>query len=115
VAFHPDGRRVFVGNEDGKVRVFDAVSGSEIREAAWQAQTGAVIALAISNDGRVVATSGDRTLRFWDAEVSPETGIRRERLQVGVPAARSWMRFAQGDRVFLHVAPGQPLEAWEAP
>jgi len=115
VAFHPDGRRVVVGNEDGKVRVFDVTSGAEIREAAWQAQTGAVIALAISTDGRVVATSGDRTLRFWDAEVSPETRIRRERLQVGVPVARNWMRFAQGDRVFLHVAPGQPLEAWEAP
>jgi hypothetical protein len=115
VAFHPDGRRIFVGNEDGKVRVFDVETGAEFRGAAWQAQTGAVIALAVSSDGRMVATSGDRTLRFWDAEADPVTGTRRERLQVGVPTARNWMRFAQGDRVFLHVAPGQPLEAWEAP
>lgn len=115
VAFHPDGRRVFVGNEDGKVRVFDVENGSENRGTAWQAQTGAVIALAVSTDGRLVATSGDRTLRFWDAEAAIEDGIRRERLQVGVPTPRNWMRFAEGDRVFLHVAPGQPLEAWEAP
>jgi WD40 repeat protein len=115
VAFHPDGRRVFVGNEDGKVRVFDVEDRTEIRGAAWQAQTGAVIALAVSTDGRLVATSGDRTLRFWDAEAAVENGIRRERLQVGVPTPRNWMRFAEGDRVFLHVAPGQPLEAWEAP
>jgi hypothetical protein len=42
-------------------------------------------------------------------------GIRRERLQVGVPTPRNWMVFAEGDRVFLHIAPGQPMEAWEAP
>lgn len=115
VAFHPDGQRLFVGNEDGSVRVFDVRTRQERKSEGWRAQTGAVTALAVSQDGGVVATSGDRTIRFWDAAGPAEGGIRRERLQVNVPVARNWMRFGDGDAVFLHCAPGQPLEAWLAP
>lgn len=116
VAFHPDGRRLFVGNEDGWVRVFDVGTRQELPAEGWRAQTGAVTALAVSGDGNVVATSGDRTLRFWEALPGSEPGLmRRERMQVNVPTARNWMRFGDGDRVLLHSAPGQPLEAWEAP
>jgi hypothetical protein len=115
VAFHPDGRRLFVGNEDGWVRVFDVGTRQELPAEGWRAHTGAVTALAVSGDGNVVATSGDRTLRFWEALPGREPGLtRRERMQVNVPTARNWMRFGDGDRVLLHCAPGQPLEAWEA-
>jgi WD40 repeat protein len=96
--------------------VFDLATRKELPAESWRAQTGAVTALAVSGDGRVVATSGDRTLRFWEALPGQDpAAMRRERVQVNVPAARNWMRFGDGDRVFLHSAPGQPLEAWEAP
>lgn len=116
VVFHPDGRRLFVGNEDGWVRVFDMAARAELKTESWRAQTGAVTALAVSADGRILATSGDRTLKFWDALPPAEAGVaRRERLQMNVAASRNWMRFSDDGAVFLHVAPGQPLEAWEAP
>jgi WD40 repeat protein len=116
VAFHPDGRRLFVGNEDGWVRVFDVETRSELKSESWRAQTGAVTALAVSPDGRMLATSGDRTMKFWDALPSAGAGVpRRERLQMNVAASRNWMRFSEDGATFLHAAPSQPLEIWEAP
>lgn len=114
VAFHPDGRRLFVGNEDGRVRVFDVATRAELTAESWRAQTGGVTALAVSGDGRVVATSGDLTLRFWDALPGPGEA-RRLRLRLNVPAPRNWMKFSADGAAFLHVAPGHALEAWEAP
>lgn len=114
VAFHPDGRRLFVGNEDGRVRVFDVTTHAEITEEGWRAQSGAVTALAVSAGGDIVASSGDRTLTFWDARARPGEP-RRERLRLSVPAPRNWMRFSGDDTGFLHIAPGHALEAWEAP
>ncbi len=114
VAFHPDGRRLFVGNEDGWVRVFDANNGQELESERWRAQTGGVTALAVSQDGRIVTSSGDRTLQFWDALPAPG-GERHLRLRVSPIAPRNWIRFAANDTVLLHSAPGHALEAWEAP
>ena len=114
VAFHPDGRRLFVGNEDGRVRVFDVNTHQELPDESWRAQSGAVTALAVSSAGAVLASSGDRTITFWEA--SPRPGeVRRERLRVSVPAPRNWMRFTADDTGFMHIAPGHALEAWEAP
>lgn len=114
VAFHPDGRRLLVGNEDGWVRVFDWASRTELASESWRAQAGPVTALAVSADGQLVATSGDRTVIFWD--VIPGRGeARRERLRVGVAAPRNWMRFTADGTGFFHIAPGHALEAWEAP
>jgi hypothetical protein len=114
IAFHPDGKRLYVGNEDGWVRVFDVATRQELPSEAWRAQTGAVTALAVSQDGRIVATSGDQTLHFWNA--LPSGGEPRQlRLRISPIAPRNWIRFANEDRVLLHCAPKHALEAWEAP
>jgi len=103
-----------VGNEDGQVRVFDVNTHRELPGESWRAQSGAVTALTVSSDGDVVATSGDRTMTFWDA--CPRPGEpRRERLRFSLPAPRNWMRFTADDTGLMHIAPGQALEAWEAP
>ncbi len=111
-AFHPDGRRVFVGNEEGVVRVFDLATQSELPAERWRAQSNAVTALAISADGRTIATSGDHTLRLWDGGSPAAPDARRERFRAAVPAARNWIRFAEADRALLHAAPNYPLEVW---
>lgn len=114
IAFHPDGQRLFVGNEDGWVRVFDFGTRTELSAESWRAQAGAVTAMAVSADGQLIATSGDRTMIFWDA-VPGRGEPRRERLRVGVAAPRNWMRFTADGTGFMHIAPGHPLESWEAP
>ncbi len=89
-------------------------SKGRVSAESWRAQAGAVTALAVSADGQLIATSGDRTMIFWDA-VPGRGEPRRERLRVGVAAPRNWMRFTADGTGFMHIAPGHPLESWEAP
>lgn len=71
VAFTPDGRRVASGNEDGKVRVWDAGTGELLQTLTGH--TGWALGLAISPDGAILA-SGDASanrscecaVRLWD-------------------------------------------------
>ena len=112
VAFHPDGRRLYVGNEDGYVRVFDVKTRQELRSESWHAHAGGVTAIAVSRSGKTIATSGDSTLRLWDAETAG--GARRERIRFPVETPRNWMQFADGDTALLHSAPDRALEVWEA-
>jgi WD40 repeat protein len=112
VAFHPDGRRLYVGNEDGHVRVFDVKTRQELKSESWRAHAGGVTAIAVSRSGKTIATSGDSTLRLWDAETAG--GARRERIRFPVETPRNWMQFADSDAALLHSAPDRALEVWEA-
>jgi WD40 repeat protein len=112
VAFHPDGRRLYVGNEDGNVRVFDVKTRQELKGESWRAHAGGVTAIAVSRSGKTIATSGDSTLRLWDAAAAG--GARRERIRFPVETPRNWMQFADGDVALLHSAPDRALEVWEA-
>jgi len=50
VAFSPDGKRLFAGTDDNKVRIFDPSTGKELR--ALRMMIGPVHALSVSPDGR---------------------------------------------------------------
>lgn len=77
--FAPDGRRLFAGGGDGRVRTW-SLPGRE-PGPSWTAHRGFVGALDVSPDGALVATGGmhpdgaarrpdktwDNAIRFWDA------------------------------------------------
>jgi WD40 repeat protein len=65
LAFAPGGDAIATGGLQGDVQVWDPVSGAE--RLAFQAHDGAVRALAWSPNGHWLATSGERTVRLWDA------------------------------------------------
>lgn len=118
VAFHPDGRRLYCGNEDGRVRVFDTATWQEIPEEGWQAHRGAVTAITVSHDTRIIATAGDATLKLWLAKTSeglPPTEILS--FSTYYPAA--WLHFGRdlhgGDLSLMHGEPFGPLEIWPCP
>jgi RNA polymerase sigma factor (sigma-70 family) len=92
IVFTPDGKTLISGHADAVVRLWDTASGSLVR--AFRAHRGlaeAVSALALSRDGRALATTinshidGDHAVRLWDTATGkplvrhpgPEQGIGR--------------------------------------
>lgn len=66
VAFTPDGKRVTSASGDGKIKIWDATTGRELR--TLEGHAGPVTALAVSPDGcRIASTGHDRSVRIWNA------------------------------------------------
>jgi len=65
LAFSPDSSLIAVGTFDGKVSIYDRVSGELIN--SWYAHVGVVSDLAFSTDGKWLMTAGgmDETIRLW--------------------------------------------------
>ncbi len=67
-ALHPDGRRLFVGCADGKVRAWDLEGGTALFE--FRAHESEIRSLLVSRDGRRLLTGGISSeislVRVWD-------------------------------------------------
>lgn len=118
LTFHPDGSRLYCGNEDGRVRVFETSSWTELTGESWQAHSGAVTGIAISNDARLIATGGDTTLKLWFVEhAGGSARIALQSFSTYRPAA--WLQFGRDtaghDRSLMHCPAFGPLEIWPGP
>jgi WD40 repeat protein len=75
-AFSPNGRRVVTAGEDGTARIWDALTGKQLRvlRGHWDR----VISAAFSPDGRQAITAGvDHTARVWDTLTGKELTVLR--------------------------------------
>jgi hypothetical protein len=100
---------------DGRRRVFYPACLNELPDESWQARSGTVCALAVSNNMRLIATSGDTTLKFWLTEKAA-TARRVEMLSFSTYHRAVWPHFGRnedgGDRSLPHAQPFCPLEIW---
>ena len=72
VAFSPDGQQIISGNQDGTVKVWNAVTGQEMLRLKGHA--GDVESVAFSPDGqRIISGGQDGTVKVWDAATGQET------------------------------------------
>jgi len=95
VAYSADGRRLVSASLDGTVKLWDAVSGREIR--GLYGHQGAVAQAAVSADGRRVVSGGrDRVVRYWDAETGAllKSLPGHENIILAVACAPDGSRFA---------------------
>jgi WD40 repeat protein len=65
VAFSPDGRRIISGSRDNTARVWDAATGEQLQ--LLSGHTTRITSVMFSRDGKRILTSGDQTVRIWDA------------------------------------------------
>jgi WD40 repeat protein len=71
-----DGARVVSGGHDGKVKVWDAVTGEELLNIKGHAAT--VTSVAFSRDGKYLATaSKDKTVKRWYAPTGKQVWSRK--------------------------------------
>ena len=71
VAVSPDGKHIVSGSYDSSVRVWDALTGSELKEL--KGHTDKVRSVAFSPDGKhIVSGSSDKSVRVWDALTGSE-------------------------------------------
>jgi hypothetical protein len=72
LAFSPDEKKLLTGAaEDGVVRMWDLTNGEQVQ--LFKGHQRAVRSLAVSPDGKMVATSGhDGTIRLWDMASAKE-------------------------------------------
>jgi tricorn protease-like protein len=70
LVFTPDGKQLLSGGFDGAVRIWDMVSHKELRHI--QIEAGTVYSMALTSDGRTIATSGRDGLRLWDLATGKE-------------------------------------------
>jgi len=64
VVITPDSNYFIRGSNDGKLKEFNMITGN--LERVFGSHKMAVFALAISRDGRYIASSGDSTINVWD-------------------------------------------------
>ncbi len=65
LAFTPDGRQVLSGSDDHTVKVWDLVSGRQVRTLSGHGNS--VYSVTVSSDGRyALSGSGDKTVKIWD-------------------------------------------------
>jgi|GEM_PF-530593 len=76
VAWSPDGQSLASADENGMVRIWDAVAGREGR--VFRAHNGSVSRVAWSPDGKNLASAGsDRVARVWDSAAGKEVHTLR--------------------------------------
>ncbi len=117
VVFSRDGKRLYTGHEDGRVRVWDTATWQELPDLGWLAHRSAVTALAVSHEGSLIATSGGDSLKLFPSDPEPGETYRRERLSFPLDLPANWIQFARDgegrDRALLYSVPGRAIEIWE--
>jgi RNA polymerase sigma factor (sigma-70 family) len=87
VAFVPGHDALASGAGDGTIRLWDLADGKELRRIDAAARNGRVHALALSHDGKVLASGSHDMLRLWDIATGGElqsTGGRKPGLMSDV-------------------------------
>jgi WD40 repeat protein len=107
--FSADSRRLYVAADGGRFDEIDAESGTIRR--TWRAPEATAKALALSRDGRVLASGGpDRMIHLWDSETGAEL-VRWTAHTAGVTA----LAFHPDGNALISGSADGALKVWDMP
>ncbi|HUE99614.1 MAG TPA: TIR domain-containing protein [Anaerolineales bacterium] len=105
IAFSPDGTWFVTGSDDRRIRVWETLSGNELRAMT---QDGAVTEVTVSSDGKWIASTGnDRTARVWDAATGAEI------FQIPLKISGSQLAFANNDQWLVTTDASGAVAIWD--
>jgi WD40 repeat protein len=88
VTFSPDAHMVAAGEEDGRIEVWEVISGGRL--ATLRGHTKAVVAVAFTGDGKFLESSSkDGTTRVWSLANGVAKAVRKEHADGAFPWART--------------------------
>ena len=110
MAFSPDGNRVFSGQANGFINVWDARTGDGLD--SFDGNQGTIWCVKLSPDGKTLASSGDLgIIQLWETSPISRETVRRRAL---VDAARSivderYTSLKDGEKVLPSIRDDQAL------
>jgi len=116
LAYYPDGRRILSGSWNGEAKVWDAATGTEVLTIRAGQGTRLKGSMAISHDGRLIATSTSTSTQgkiiLWDGETGKQVKTWAAHTTGGVEQ----VCFSPDDRRLASVGRGDAtVKVWDIP
>ncbi len=112
VVFSPGGKRLFTGDADGAIRIWDLLEG---RETATLGHDHGVTALATNPDGNLLIVGlRNKTIRFWRQDPHGGRYKRAFRALKGARQAPVAIAYNRKANLLAAVSSGRQLELWRA-
>ena len=96
-AWHPNQKTIAVGADDGRVTLYDATKGRELRGSVQR--KAAVSTVAFAFDGSLAVGGADGHVAIYDKRGKLQRKLRRTRASAVAPSRRRRGRFVSGAKV----------------
>jgi WD40 repeat protein len=108
VAFSPDSRTIASGGFDFTVKLWDAITGKELR--TLKGHSDIVASITFSPDSHTIASaSWDETVKLWDAETGKELHVLK-----GHSAGVTSVTFSPDNRTIASGSADKTVKLWDA-
>ena len=106
IAFSPDGKTLASGGSDGRVRLWDSITGEHLKKFTGYGRLGFIWDLAFSPDGSTLACATFDGVKFWDVVTGQATTSFAEEAVMSIaysPNGTTLASGGDGDNPTIHL------------